>query len=415
MRTDVASSSLDYDNPQDAAAADISDARLYATELPERIWRTLRRANKPIRSRGVREHWAVTRYRHITEVYQNGNRFSSELGMHLGEKATDDLAGPAAGGMSLLVTDAPAHTEMRKALGAAFTAKLMRQLVDSTADTARDLVTKAATGRPVDFVSAVAAPLPAIVVCDLLGVPERDRRRVVTLTQAAFSGSGYATSTAQLAAHAELFSYCDDLLSSKRKWPADDVATVLAHATMYGAPMSREIAVMNCHDLIAGGNETARHASSAAALTMVTHRPAWAGLRAGQGDLDRATEEILRFEAPVNHVMRVLREDVELGGVTMRRGEFVTLWLRSANRDEDVFERPDELWLDRTPNKHLSFGLGMHYCIAALLARIEVRSIIQALVDIVAGIELAGPPQRLESNFFRGYKTVPLALVPRSR
>lgn len=404
---------LDCENPEQAAGVDLSDARLYATELPERIWRTLRRTGRPIRSHGVREHWAVTRHQHITEVYRTGERFSSELGMHLGEKATDDLAGPAAGGMSLLVTDAPAHTEMRKALGAAFTPKRMRQLADSTDAVARELIGRAATGKPVDFVSAVAAPLPAIVVCELLGVPERDRDRVVALTQAAFSGSGYATSASQVAAHAELFGYCDGLLTSKRKEPGDDVTTVLAHATMYGKPMRRDVAVMNCHDLIAGGNETARHTSSAAALTMTTHRGAWAPLRAGQGDLDRATEEVLRFEAPVNHVMRVLREDVELGGVVMRRGEFVTLWLRSANRDEEVYDCGDELRLDRTPNKHLSFGLGIHYCIAAVLARIEVRAVIRALVELVADIEPVGPPQRLESNFFRGYRTLPLVLVPR--
>ncbi|WP_326664959.1 cytochrome P450 [Streptomyces sp. NBC_00385] len=403
----------DYDLLDRALQVDLTDEKLYASELPEQVWRTLRAAGKPVRSHGLRDHWAVTRYRHIEEVYRQGGRFSSEMGMHLGEKKSDTLAGPAAGGMSLLVTDAPAHGEMRRALGAAFTPGLMRKLTESTLDIARALVSKAIDESPVDFVDAVAAPLPAIVICDLLGVPESDRDHVLRLTRSAFSGSGYATSNSQLAAHAELFGYTDRLIREKRRNPGEDVATVLANATMYGKPMQREIAVMNCHDLIAGGNETTRHTSGAAALSMVTHREAWQGLREGRTDVAGATEELLRFEAPVSHVMRVLLEDTEIGGVTMRRGDYVTLWLRSANRDEDVFDRPEELRFDRNGSRHLAFGHGAHYCIAAALARIEVGAIVQALAEQVADAELAGVPRRLESNFFRGYRTVPLVLTRR--
>ncbi|MDT0439658.1 MULTISPECIES: cytochrome P450 [Streptomyces] len=403
----------DFDLPEQALDVDLTDEKLYASEAPERVWRTLRAIGRPVRSHGLRDHWAVTRYRHIEEVYRQGDRFSSEMGMHLGEKKSDTLAGPAAGGMSLLVTDDPAHGEMRRALGAAFTPRLMRKLADSTLDIARTLVAEAADGSPVDFVDAVAAPLPAIVICDLLGVPPSDRDHVLRLTRSAFSGSGYATSTSQLAAHAELFAYSDHLVREKRRTPGEDVATVLANATMYGRPMNREIAVMNCHDLIAGGNETTRHTSGAAALTMVTHRSAWQGLREGRTGLDGATEELLRFEAPVSHVMRVLLADTEIGGVTLRKGEYVTLWLRSANRDEDVFDHPDELRFDRAGSRHLTFGHGAHYCIAAALARIEVGAIVQALSEQIADAELAGVPRRLESNFFRGYRTVPLALTRR--
>ncbi|RPK85456.1 Steroid C26-monooxygenase [Streptomyces sp. ADI97-07] len=403
----------DYDILERALEVDLTDEKLYASELPEQVWRTLRAYGKPVRSHGLRDHWAVTRYRHIEEVYRQGDAFSSEMGMHLGEKESDTLAGPAAGGMSLLVTDNPAHAEMRRALAAAFTPRLMRKLKDSTLDIARTLVARALDEKSADFVDAVAAPLPAIVICDLLGVPESDRDHVLRLTRSAFSGSGYATSNSQLAAHAELFSYSDHLIQEKCRNPGEDVATVLANATMYGRPMDREIAVMNCHDLIAGGNETTRHTSGAAALTMVTHREAWQGLREGSTDVAGATEELLRFEAPVSHVMRVLLEDTEIGGVTLRRGEYVTLWLRSANRDEDVFDGPEELRFDRKGSGHLAFGHGAHYCIAAVLARIEVEAIVTALCEQVADAELAGVPQRLESNFFRGYRTVPLALTRR--
>jgi cytochrome P450 len=407
---DVAGSRHPDDLLEEVEHVDLTDPQLYASERPERIWRTMRRAGVPIHSTGLRDHWAITRYDQIKEVFGKGSLFSSEKGMHLGEKVTDRKAGEAAGGMSLLVTDDPAHAAMRKALGAAFTPKLIRRITDSTRELARRLVSEAARESSVDFVTSVAAPLPAIVICDLLGVPEGERAHVVRLTQAAFSGSGHETSDAQLAAHAELFGYCDELIVRKRRSPGDDVATVLANARMYGKPMARDIAVMNCHDLIAGGNETARHTSSAASVTMVTDRAFWRELRDGKADPDVATEEVLRHEAPVNHVMRVLLDDVEVGGIPMRRGEFVTLWLRSANRDDEVFDSPDEMRAARRPNPHLSFGLGPHYCIAAFLARIEVGAVVRALLEVVEDGEFSGEPTRLESSFFRGYRSVPVAL-----
>jgi cytochrome P450 len=409
--------SIDIDEPshaddvlEEARKVDLTDPKLYAGERPERIWRTLRRAGVPIWSRGMRDHWAVTRHDQIREVLRHSDLLSSEKGNHLGEKATDIAASAAAGGMSLLVSDGPTHAEMRRVLGAAFTPRLMRRLTDSTRELARRLVSRAVAEPCVDFVEAVAAPLPAVVICDLLGVPESDRPHVVRLTQTAFGGSGDRTSGAQMAAHTGLFSYCDELIAAKRRTPGEDVATVLAGARVHGQPMSRAMAVMNCHDLIAGGNETARHSSSAAALTMVTAAGFWAQLRDGRADPDVATEEVLRHETPVNHMMRVLVGDLHIDGVTMRAGEFVTLWVRSANRDEDVFDDPDRMVPTRWPNPHLGFGHGPHYCIAALLARIEVGAIVRALAEVVATVELGGAPVRLESNFFRGYQSVPLAL-----
>lgn len=392
----------------EARKVDLSDPELYAGERPERIWRTLRRAGVPLWSPGLRDSWAVTCYRQIKEVLRNGHLLSSQQGNHLGEKATDVLASPAAAGMSLLVSDGPAHADMRKVLGGAFTPRLMRRLAHSTREMAHRLVSDAANESDVDFAGAVAAPIPALVICDLLGVPSGDRERVVQLTQAAFGGSGHVTGDAQMSAHAELFSYCDELIESKRRWPGEDVATVLA-----GAQMSRAHAVMNCHDLIAGGNETARHTSSAAAVTMITDPAFWTDLRQRRADPDVATEELLRRETPVNHMMRVLLDDLTIGGVTMRRGDYVTLWIRSGNRDEEVFEAPEEMRAGRRPNAHLSFGQGAHYCIAAMLARIEVGAIVRALADVVGDAELRGEPVQLESNFFRGYRSVPITLNPR--
>jgi len=402
------------DHPDDdldrVVTVDIADPRFYGTDRPERIWRTMRRAGVPLHMTGSRSHWAVTRYRQIREVLRHSSLLSSEKGMRLGEKATDASAGAHAGGTSMLVTDDPAHARMRRILEPAFTPKAVGRLAGSTEALAWRLVSEAAERPSVDFVEAVATPLLTTVACDLVGVPGPDRARVGDLCRTAFSGSGYATATAQITAHVELIEYCAQLIASKRRAPGDDVATVLAHAQFDGAPLRREVAIMNCHDLLLGGNASVRYALTSLPVTLVAQRPFWSELRAGATDFAAAVQELLRYESPVNHIMRTLLGDLEVGGVRMRRGELVTLWLRSGNRDEDVFERADEMRVRTRRHAHLSFGAGPHHCIAANLARMEIESVLRALAGLVADAELCDAPVRMESSLLRGYRTVPIAL-----
>ena len=162
-----------------AMSVDIANPQLYASERPERLWRIFRRAGRPLRLRGRCEHWAVTRYRDVEEVFRKGSSFSSGLGMHLGnDRSKAETAAKAAVGKSLLVTDEPLHAVMRKALAPAFSKRKVEQLRLHTQREAERLVLNAASGDQVDFVNAVAAPLPAIVTCELLGVPGSDREHV---------------------------------------------------------------------------------------------------------------------------------------------------------------------------------------------------------------------------------------------
>jgi cytochrome P450 len=392
---------------------DLAAPALYATERPERIWRTMRQAGVPLRSGGWRSHWAVTRYQQIREVLRHSELLSSEQGMRLGEKATDGVAGVAAGGLSMLVTDDPAHADMRRILEPLFTPKAVRRLAERTGALARQLVAEAVSEPSVDFVPALAAPLLTTVACDLVGVPGPDRARVAELCQAAFSGSGYATATTQITAHVELLEYCFHLIAAKRREPGDDAASALAHAQVNGAPLRREAAVMNCHDLILGGNASARYVLTSLPMTMFSQPGYWRQLRAGGADFTAAAQELLRYEAPVSHIMRMLLDDLEIEGVRMRGGEFVTLWLRSANRDEDVFDGGDEMRLGVPRRAHLTFGSGPHHCIAASLARMEIESLLHALAELTAGAELAAAPVRMESAFLRGYRSVPITLHQR--
>jgi cytochrome P450 len=389
---------------------DLGDPMLYATERPERIWRTMRRAGAPLHLTGFRDHWAVTRYQQVKEVLRNSAKLSSEQGQRLGEKATDGAAGAAAGGTSMLVADDPAHAQMRRILEPAFSPTAVRRLAASTTGLARRLVADAAAQQSVEFVEALVAPLLTTVACDLVGIPDSDRGYLAELCQCAFSGSGYTTATTQITAHVELLGYCDELLMAKRRTPGDDAATALALAEIDGAPLPRAAAIMNCHDLILGGNASARYVVTSVPMTMLNQRPFWARLRGGDIDFAAATQELLRGEAPVNHIMRTLLGDLEIGGVQMRRGELVTLWLRSANRDESIFDDADRLRLDLRRHAHLTFGAGPHHCLAANLARLEIEALLRALAEQVRDAELTGPAVRMESAFLRGYRAVPIAL-----
>ena len=392
----------------DPVTEDIADPRLYAGERPEEIWRAMRGAGRPLRMGGVREHWAVTRYQQVRRTLRHSDRLSSEKGHRLGEKPTDALAGEMSGGLSILVADDPAHARMRRVLEPAFSPRALRRLTASTRDLAHRLVRDAVAHEQVEFVEQVVTPLLSTVVCELLGIPDSDRPTIADVARRVFGGSGHTTATEQITAHVEVLGYCHELLAHKRRVPGEDVATLLAQAGR--GTFSPEAAVMNCHDLVVGGNASARYALTSVPMTLLTQPAFWARLRSGDADLDVATEELLRCETPVNHVMRCLLDDLEIAGTRMRGGELVTLWLRSANRDETVFDEPDVMRPEGRGLPQLSFGQGPHYCIAATLARLEISSLLRALAALVRGAELAGQPIRLESNLLRGYRSVPMRL-----
>jgi len=143
---------------------------------------------------------------------------------------------------------------------------------------------------------------------------------------------------------------------------------------------------------------------------LATHPDQWAALSAGEVDLGSATEEVFRWSTPIMHLARVATEHVELAGRSVRAGDIVTAWTSSANRDEAVFAEPDTFDLARSPNKHLAFGFGAHFCLGVYLARVEVSAMLAALVRYCGGIELTGPPRRIYSNVLDGFSRLPVRL-----
>jgi cytochrome P450 len=393
-------------------AIDIADVELYVSGDPPAAWRAHRNQNRVpwvTRTDGS-GYWAVTRYTDVTAVYRDADTFSSELGMRLDGSR---VATAAAAGRQLVVTDPPRHARLRATINRVFSPRGLGRLESGIRATVKALVDQILEARECDF-AEVAGQLPASVICDLLGVPSTDRSEMLRLTSAAFgSRRGAVAAESPAEAHATVFAYYAGLLADRRECPGEDIVSVLARAEVDGVPLSDEEVLLNCDGLLSGGNETTRHAATSAVLALIEHPAAFASVRDDRSLVGSCVEEILRLSSPALHVLRTPRRDVQIGGAEIGAGEPVTLWIAAANRDERVFEEPEKFSPSRSPNRHLTFGLGEHYCIGAGLARLELRILLEELLDRVGSMALTGPVRRVASNLVWGYEAAPVRIEPR--
>ncbi|MEN3357970.1 MAG: hypothetical protein V7637_1952 [Mycobacteriales bacterium] len=402
----------------DGRPVDLADPDLYATGDPLPVWAWLRRNAPVFRNPPTAQlpsgFWALTKYQDQVAVLRNTRDFTSTTGMLLGHQ---DDAALAASGRMLVVTDPPLHTKLRHILAPVFGPRMMARLRDSLTATIGGLVRERVDAGEFDFVSEIAARIPTTVVCDLMGVPRQDWAWMSRLTSSAFGweldDGRPATRAEREAGNAEIYLYYLELIPARRADPGDDVISALVSGLVDGRRLSDEDVMLNCGGIVTAGNETTRHASAGAVLAFSEFGAEWAALRASEVALEPAVEEILRWTTPGLHVLRTCTGSVEIRGVTIDPGEVVTLWTPSANRDEDLFEAPDVLRLGRTPNRHLTFGLGAHYCLGAALARLELAVLIDQLRTHVGRIDLAGPYLRLPDTFLWGFGRMPVRFTSR--
>jgi cytochrome P450 len=397
-------------------AIDLTDLDLFESGDPHAAWRTLRR-EAPVywnRESDGPGFWAVTRYADVSTLYRSSGLLTSERGMLLG--VNRGQGDPAAGKM-LVVTDPPRHRQLRRIFEAAFSVRMVGRMEDEVRALVREVLDAAGTGS-IDFTTQVAERIPVAAICRMLGVPAEDHSRLVRLTTAAFCADdreyrlqGSAAESAA-AAHGQIFGYMADLVRSRRQAPADDLVGLLLTAEVDGARLTSHEILLNCLNLLIGGNETTRHAASGGMLALTQRPDQWAALREDPARVEAAVEEILRWTTPGMYVLRTALRDLELGGQAIARGDAVTLWNVSANRDEDVFPDAFEFRVDRSPNRHLTFGIGPHHCLGAALARLELRLLLRELLGQVRWLELAGEPRRVRSNVVNGIKHLPVRLHP---
>ncbi|MEU8384315.1 cytochrome P450 [Streptosporangium sp. NPDC048865] len=353
--------------------------------------------------------WAFTKYADGVAVYLDKTNFTSERGMQVGQ--TESAARAAAGKM-LIVTDGR-HSQLRDVMNPALTPRVVRRLEGAMRETVGGMLEENAQKDSFDFVDTVAGRLPLSVICELLGVPRADWDLMIHWTRTAFGSatSDDVISDAEKAeANANIFAYYADLLAERRDDLGDDVISVLIRGRIDGTPLTDEEILLNINGLITGGNETTRHASAGAVIALVENPGEWRRLREDPSLIPTAVEEVLRWTAPSLNVMRTALRDTRIGEQTVRAGERVSVWHPVVNRDEDAFPGARRFDVGRTPNRHLTFGLGKHLCIGAALARFELRVLLEELTSRVARMELTGPVKRLRSNLMWGVDRVPVHL-----
>ncbi|GHF37206.1 putative cytochrome P450 126 [Kitasatospora xanthocidica] len=392
-------------------AVDLADPALYGAGDPEAVWAALRR-DHPVHwneSPDGGGFWAVTRHADVQRVLKDTATFTSAQGMRIGHNPT---ATAEAAGKMLIVTDAPRHGKIRRVISSAFTPRTVARLEQNMRTIVREELEPVLDGEPCEFTD-FAAVLPVAVICDLLGVPKSDWAFMLKSTRAAF-GASEVDPIARLEAHAGMLAYYADLVDFRRDEPGDDVISAMVNGTVDGEPLTDEEIFLNCDGLISGGNETTRHATVGGLLALAADPGQWRLAAASPDRMDGVVDEILRYTSPAMHVLRTASRDTEIAGRPIRAGDPVTVWMPSANRDGTVFEAPERFDVRRTPNPHVAFGVGPHFCLGGALARTELRVLFTELLAAAGSAEPAGPARRLHSNLIWGYESAPVLLHPRA-
>ncbi|WP_369214451.1 cytochrome P450 [Streptomyces flavofungini] len=392
------------------AEIDLADPAVHAEEDLAPVWRRLR-AEEPVHWQPGRDSapgfWVLTRYEDVAAAYRDPDRFRSDRGNVL-ETLLD--GGDGAAGLMLPLTEGARHTELRGALMKSFSPRALAGVVDSIRTASRELITEALARGECDFAQDVAGQLPLRAICGLLDVERGDRQHLLDMTSSALgSESEQGLLQDSWVARNEILLYFSDLAARRRADPRDDIVSLLTQVRVGGAALSDEEVILNCYSLILGGDETTRLALVGAVAAFLDHPGQWESYRRGEVTTELAVEEVLRWTSPILHVGRTAGTDLVVHGRTIRAGDIVTLWNASANRDEAVFDAPDRFRLDRTPNRHLTFAHGTHFCLGAFLARAEIGAVLNDLRELVADMGAAGPARRIYSNFLGGLVSLPLS------
>ncbi|HXL93512.1 MAG TPA: cytochrome P450 [Streptosporangiaceae bacterium] len=402
----------------DGILEDLGNPDLYQRGDPEHYWQYLRN-NDPVYWNPAGYHagfWCITRYDDACRIFKDTENFSSEKGIMLGVNEGD---GDAGGGKLLVVSDPPWHDKLRRALSGGFTPRAMRELKVNVEKTAVALVDEALERGSCDFVEEISSRLPNYIICSLLGVPRDDWELMYELTTAAMGFDDPevrmhdSAKVARGRAHAEIIGYYMDLIDERRANPGSDLISTLTEAVIDGRPLTDKEIIVNCDGFIIGGNETTRNAISGGVQMLAQDSGQWHLLCADGALVSTAAEEIFRWTTPIMHSLRTAKNDVELHGKLIKRGDPVAIWTISANRDEDVFDAPGKFDITRDPNKHIAFAMGTHYCIGARLAQLEMHTLLQVLREKVRCISLDGPVKRSRSNVIRGIRQLPVSLTAR--
>ena len=376
----------------------------FAGEIVDDPWQHLAdlRAAGPVSWNEVGGYWIASHHAPSQSASVDPTRFCSGKGILTFEIGHEYPSPP-----TMMHTDPPDHTRYRQLVAPAFRPSAMRALEPRLIGHVNRLLDEVPTASTVDIMPSLCVPFPLLVICELLGVPWEDWERFFLWSEISIPGATDHTPEERTALQTEMFQYLLAAVASKRDAPTDDVFSTLATSGLSDLEIG-----MFAIQLLAAGNETVRN-SLASGLVALADRPdQWQRLRDDRSLLPSAVEEILRWATPVIYFMRTAVADTELGGQAISAGDPVVLLYASADRDEAVFDAPETFDVGRTPNHHVAFGFGAHYCIGAALARQEITAVLNGLLDRNVTLARTGAVEMSRSAIILGTKKAELTLAP---
>jgi cytochrome P450 len=386
------------------ASTGLGDPEFFAAEPDESLARE--RRCRPVRWHDDRRFWAVCSHATVQQVSSDPETFCSGRGVLMGDRERSVSAND-----SLLYLDPPDHGPRRKLVNRAFTPRRVAELEPRIRELCRDLLDALDPTRPVDAVDAVCAPLPLLVIAELLGLPGEDRARFRHWSDAVMAAATALDDDNALAA-LELLGYFEALVDARTIEPRADLLSALCSAEVDGERLQRHDVLAFCMTLLVAGNETTRSLLSGGLLALAEHPDQRAALAADPALVPRAVEEMLRWVTPIMAMARTATRPVDLGASTLKGGDYVVLVYGAANRDEEVFgPDADRFDIRRWPNPHLAFGFGEHFCVGASLARLEARVLFEEVLARWPGYVVAGPVVRAPSTLLRQIVSLPIVFA----
>jgi cytochrome P450 family 142 subfamily A polypeptide 1 len=399
---------------------DILDPRFY--DDPWDAYRWLRK-NAPLWWDARNELWVVSRHEDVSHISRNQDLYSAAQGVR------PRVAAP----MSIIAMDDPEHTRQRRLVNKGFTPRMVRQLADHIRELSNRIIDDIAHRGECDFVEDVAMHVPLIVIAELMGLDPDQRQKLYRWSDAMMAGDGHLDPDdpvliAAAEAGGEFATMCVDLIEQRRAdGSTDDIIGILTHAFDDGAllqggggaddELTHDELIMFLILLVVAGNETTRNALSGGLVAFTRFPDQHRKLLEHPELIDLAVDEVVRYVSPVMTFMRTVTEDHTYQGVDLRAGDRVLMLYQSANRDEDVFDDPDEFRVDRDPNPHLAFGIGTHYCLGANLARAEIGVVFTELFSRLRDIRAVEPDalDRGDSSLVLALASLPAVFTPESR
>jgi cytochrome P450 len=398
------------------AEIDFTDLDNFASGFPHELF-ALHRREAPVYWHAPTEHtpdgegfWSVATYAETLAVLKDPVTFSSVTGGErpFGGTLLQDLS---IAGQVLNMMDDPRHSQIRRLVSSGLTPRMIRLIEDDLRARTCRLLDAVVRGEPFDFLVDIAAELPMQMICILLGVPESERHWLFEAIEPQFDfGGSRKAALSQLSveeAGSRMYSYGQELIASKRAEPTDDMLSVVANAMLddANAPAMSDLELYLFFSLLfSAGAETTRNAVGGGLLALAEHPEQLRTLREDFDALPTAVEEIVRWTSPSPSKRRTATRSVTVGGASVQAGQKVQIWEGSANRDASVFDRADEFDIARKPNPHLGFGQGVHYCLGANLARLELRVLYEELFSRFKSVRVVRPVEWTRSNRHTGIR-----------